>query len=107
MQSIRLDHYLVRWRDSRVEAGLQALSHRSDQHDRIADHGDGDEHVRQLIMNRRPHELSRTTNLRYVRDNQEKTLTVDARSPLGKLAEVAEKLASRYRRAASRNHEFT
>lgn len=77
-----------------------------DQHDRTADDGDGDEHVRQLIMNRRPHEPSLTTNLRYVHGNQEKILTVDARSPLGKLAEVAEKLANRYRWAPSQAAVF-
>jgi hypothetical protein len=77
-----------------------------DQHDRIADHGDGDEHVRQLIMNRRPHEPSLTTNLRYMHGNKEKTLTIDARSPLGKLAKVAEKLASRYRWAPSQATVF-
>jgi hypothetical protein len=78
----------------------------NDQHDRIADHGDGDEHVRQLVMSQRLHEPSLTTTLRYVRGNRENALTVDVRSPLGKLAEVAEKLASRYRWAPSQATDF-
>lgn len=77
-----------------------------DQHDRIANGGDGDEHVRQLIMNRRPNEPSPTTNLRYAHGSQERILTVDARSPLGKLAEVAENLANRYRWASSQAAVF-
>jgi hypothetical protein len=72
-----------------------------DQHDRIANHGDGDEHVRQLIMDRRAHEPSLTTSLRYMRGNHEQTLTVDAKSPLGELAKVTEKLVRRYRWAPS------
>jgi hypothetical protein len=76
------------------------------QHDRVADHGDGDEHVRELIRNRRPSEPSRTTNFRYVRGNEERTLTVDAGSLLGKLAEVAEKLVNRYRWAPSQATVF-
>lgn len=67
------------------------------QHDGAAADGDGDEHVRRLIMNRQPNEPSRTTNLSYVVDSRERTLTVDARSQLGKLAELADKLADRYR----------
>ena len=76
------------------------------QHDQIADEGDGDEHVRQLVMNRQPKEASRTINLSYVDGGQERMLTVDARGPLGELAKVAEKLASRYRWAPSQATVF-
>lgn len=73
----------------------------TDQHNGIADQGNGDEHVRRLIMNKKPNEASLTINLSYIDDRQERMLTVDARGPLGNLAKVSEKLADRYRWARS------
>jgi hypothetical protein len=72
-----------------------------DKHHRIADQGDGDEHVRQLVMNRQPNQASPTVYLSYVDGGREWTLTVDARGPLGKLAKAAEKLVGWYRWAPS------
>jgi hypothetical protein len=65
-----------------------------DRHDRTAREGDGDEHVRRLIVNG---QADLTINLRYIDDRQERIVTVDSRGPLGKLAKLAEKLADRYR----------
>lgn len=48
-----------------------------DQHNRTANHGDGDEHARQFVMSRQAHEPSPTTSLRYMRGNDEQALTVD------------------------------
>lgn len=66
------------------------------EHNELDADGNGDDHVRGLIAQTQPGER-KVKNLWYIDDRQERVLTVDARSTLGDLARLADKLADSYR----------
>ncbi|MFF4408585.1 hypothetical protein [Streptomyces sp. NPDC001404] len=76
-------------------------------HNAAAPDGDGDRHIRDLLGQRQQGDSKSTINLGYIADRQELVLTVDARSHLGELARLAEKLVDRYRWRPSEATTFT
>jgi hypothetical protein len=59
--------------------------------------GDGDRHVFGLVTSASPRVPRAVADLWYIADRQERVLTVDARGPLGQLAELAKDLSEEYR----------